>query len=81
MYECVITLKPKEWHEKTYVRLLLTKLITHIRGEEPNKIAKTCKQMKSSGLKDDSEFMKKLERGFSKKDIPYLIKVKEKYQP
>lgn len=62
--------------------VLVVELITYINNDEETLLAQTVeKAKKNTFLKKDEEFMSKLNRHFSKKDIQYLKKLKETINP
>lgn len=62
--------------------VLVVELITYINNNEKTLLAQTVgKAKKNTFLQKDEEFMSKMSRNFSTKDIQYLKKLKETINP
>lgn len=62
--------------------ILVVELITYVNNEEKTLLGQTVEKAKKNDfLKRNKEFMKRLNRGFSKNDIQYLKRLKMNIRP
>ena len=68
----------KREDDKHMAWILLVELITYINNDEKKFLEQTVEKAKKNPfLKKDEEFMRKLNKHFSKNDIQYLKRLKE----
>lgn len=74
--------KIRDDNEKSLAWILVTELIIFLNNKEKTLLAQASeKARKNAFLKENKDFMEKLNRGFTKNDVQYLEEVRENIKP